>query len=145
MDFSIPKNIAALLGRIDEFIEREIKPLQAQDDNEDRELARAAAKEKRAAEMGTQIHAGSNYRRVVELGQSAAIGTVKEVHVWVGTSGYSYPDWVGDFYPAGTRPGKMLAYYSRAAKGAASGANETNAVSSEHTSARSWQRCSCSR
>src|SRR5437868_14409235 len=35
------------------------------------------------------------------------------MHVWVGTSGYSYPDWVGDFYPAGTRPGKMLAYYSR--------------------------------
>ena len=24
--------------------------------------------------------------------------------VWIGTSGYSYTDWVGDFYPAGTRP-----------------------------------------
>src|SRR5689334_14212259 len=35
------------------------------------------------------------------------------MHVWIGTSGYSYPDWVGGFYPAGTRPGKMLAYYSR--------------------------------
>jgi uncharacterized protein YecE (DUF72 family) len=33
------------------------------------------------------------------------------MHVWIGTSGYSYPDWVGDFYPTGTRPGKMLNYY----------------------------------
>jgi uncharacterized protein YecE (DUF72 family) len=31
---------------------------------------------------------------------------------WVGTSGYSYPDWVGPFYPAGTRPKRMLAYYA---------------------------------
>ena len=34
--------------------------------------------------MGTQIHAGSNYRRVVELIQSGAIGGVTEAHVWVG-------------------------------------------------------------
>jgi predicted dehydrogenase len=33
--------------------------------------------------MGTQIHAGDNYRRVVELIQSGAIGSVGEVHVWV--------------------------------------------------------------
>jgi predicted dehydrogenase len=33
--------------------------------------------------MGTQIHAGSNYRRVVELVQSGAIGAVREAHVWV--------------------------------------------------------------
>ena len=33
--------------------------------------------------------------------------------LWIGTSGYSYPDWVGGFYPAGTRPDRMLAYYSR--------------------------------
>ena len=33
--------------------------------------------------MGTQIHAGDNYRRVVELVQSGAIGPVREVHVWV--------------------------------------------------------------
>ena len=34
--------------------------------------------------MGTQIHAGDNYRRVVELIQSGAIGPVEEAHVWVG-------------------------------------------------------------
>lgn len=32
--------------------------------------------------------------------------------VWVGTSGYSYADWVGDFYPEGTRPERMLPYYA---------------------------------
>ena len=34
--------------------------------------------------MGNQIHSGSNYRRVVELVQSGAIGGVREVHVWAG-------------------------------------------------------------
>lgn len=33
--------------------------------------------------------------------------------VWVGTSGYSFSDWVGDFYPPGTPSNRMLAYYSR--------------------------------
>ncbi len=33
--------------------------------------------------MGTQIHAGDNYRRVVELVQGGAIGPVREAHVWV--------------------------------------------------------------
>ncbi len=33
--------------------------------------------------------------------------------VWIGTSGYSYADWVGGFYPEGTRPERMLAYYCR--------------------------------
>lgn len=32
--------------------------------------------------------------------------------VWVGTSGYSYADWVGPFYPAGLRPNQMLRHYS---------------------------------
>ena len=36
-----------------------------------------------ATQMGTKIHAGDNYRRVVELIRSGAIGSVSEVHVWV--------------------------------------------------------------
>ena len=36
-----------------------------------------------ATQMGTQIHAGDNYRRVVELIKSGAIGPVRETHVWV--------------------------------------------------------------
>jgi len=35
------------------------------------------------------------------------------MQVWIGTSGYSYADWVGPFYPAGTRPQRMLACYCR--------------------------------
>src|SRR5205823_13819796 len=33
------------------------------------------------------------------------------MQVWIGTSGYSYRDWVGPFYPPGTRPNRMLDYY----------------------------------
>jgi uncharacterized protein YecE (DUF72 family) len=33
--------------------------------------------------------------------------------IWIGTSGYSYRDWVGGFYPKGTPSNRMLAYYSR--------------------------------
>lgn len=37
----------------------------------------------RVTQLGTQIHAGGNYRRVVELVQSGAIGPIDKVHVWV--------------------------------------------------------------
>jgi predicted dehydrogenase len=65
---------------------------------EARLVAQTAAKHKRVTQMGTQIHAGNNYRRVVELVQSGAIGTVKEVHVWVGTA------WGGGDRPKDTPP-----------------------------------------
>jgi len=51
---------------------------------EARMLAKIAADKKLATQMGTQIHAGDNYRRVVELIQAGAIGKIKEVHTWVG-------------------------------------------------------------
>ncbi len=50
---------------------------------EARIIREAWAKTKVASQMGTQIHAGENYRRVVELIQSGAIGAVSEAHVWV--------------------------------------------------------------
>jgi predicted dehydrogenase len=50
---------------------------------EARVIREAAAKAKVATQMGTQIHASNNYRRVVELIQSGAIGPVREAHVWV--------------------------------------------------------------
>ena len=47
-------------------------------------LIREAAREaKVATQMGTQMHATSNMRRVVELVQGGAIGPVRECHVWV--------------------------------------------------------------
>jgi predicted dehydrogenase len=39
-----------------------------------------------ATQMGTQIHATNNYRRVVELVQAGAVGTVTEAHVWCNRS-----------------------------------------------------------
>lgn len=51
---------------------------------EARMIAEAAAKKGVATQLGTQIHAGDNYRRVVEVIQSGAIGDVTDVHVWVG-------------------------------------------------------------
>src|SRR6516162_8813045 len=51
---------------------------------EARLIREAAEKAKVATQMGTQIHAGDNYRRVVELIQTGAIGPISEVHVWVG-------------------------------------------------------------
>src|SRR5262249_24981754 len=50
---------------------------------EARRIREAAAKVKVATQMGIQIHATENYRRVVELVQSGAIGPVREAHVWV--------------------------------------------------------------
>ncbi len=62
-------------------------------------LAAQTAKEYHVAtQMGTQIHAGGNYRRVVEVIQSGAIGPVKKVHVWVGKG------WGGGERPAMGEP-----------------------------------------
>jgi predicted dehydrogenase len=72
-----------------------------------REAARASGL---ATQLGTQIHAETNYRRVVELVQSGAIGPVGAVHVWVNASyggmerprqlfpvptGLHYEEWLG--------------------------------------------------
>jgi len=59
------------------------KPL-TRDVHEARIITEAAKAAGVATQMGTQIHAGANYRRVVELIQGGAIGPVREAHVWVG-------------------------------------------------------------
>jgi predicted dehydrogenase len=53
---------------------------------EARLVAETAARKERVTQMGTQIHAGANYRRVVELIQAEVIGAVREVHAWVPTT-----------------------------------------------------------
>ncbi|CAN5875199.1 Gfo/Idh/MocA family oxidoreductase [soil metagenome] len=50
--------------------------------HEARVMAETAAEAGVATQLGTQIHSNDNYRRVVELIQSGAIGPVREVHVW---------------------------------------------------------------
>ena len=51
--------------------------------HEARLITQAAAKAGVATQMGTQIHGMPNYRRVVELIQSGAIGNVTDAHVCV--------------------------------------------------------------
>jgi predicted dehydrogenase len=50
--------------------------------SECRLVREAARRAKVATQMGTQIHADANYRRVVELVQGGVLGPVAEVHVW---------------------------------------------------------------
>jgi len=54
--------------------------------SECRALRELAAKQGLKTQLGTQIHAGGNYRRVVELVQTGAIGPIREVHVWCGAT-----------------------------------------------------------
>ena len=70
--------------------------------------------------MGTQIHAGENYRRVVEIVKAGQIGPVSRVHVWMGggirpgvrvkegtpPATVDYDLWIG---PAPMRPFRPLA------------------------------------
>ncbi len=59
------------------------KPL-AYNIDETRRISQAAAKAGVVTQMGTQLHASDHYHRVVELVRSGAIGSVHDVHVWVG-------------------------------------------------------------
>ena len=47
-----------------------------------RAVQKLAAEKKAVTQMGTQIHADDNYRRVVEAVQSGALGKVSKVSVW---------------------------------------------------------------
>jgi predicted dehydrogenase len=53
---------------------------------EARMVTNLAKQHKVATQIGTQIHAGDNYRRAVELVQSGAVGPIREVHVWAAAS-----------------------------------------------------------
>jgi len=50
--------------------------------HEARYLRQLAAERKAITQMGTQIHAGENYRRVVEWVRSGVLGSVRRVLVW---------------------------------------------------------------
>lgn len=58
------------------------KPL-AHSVREARLAAKVAAEQGVATQMGTQIHATDNYRRIVELIRAGAIGDVSECHCWL--------------------------------------------------------------
>ena len=71
-------SVWALKRGLDVYCE---KPL-AHSVYEVRQMRDWAAKKKAVTQMGTQIHAGDNYRRVVELVQAGALGKINRVHVW---------------------------------------------------------------
>jgi predicted dehydrogenase len=50
---------------------------------EARVAAQVAAEKKLATQMGTQIHASGNFRRVVELIRAGAVGPVRRCHIWL--------------------------------------------------------------
>ena len=60
------------------------KPL-AHNVKEVRDMMTIAREKGLATQMGTQIHAETNYRRVVELVRARAVGPIREVHVWCGS------------------------------------------------------------
>lgn len=47
-----------------------------------RAMRELAANKKVVTQMGTQIHAGDNYRRVVEIVQAGLLGEITKVYVW---------------------------------------------------------------
>ncbi len=88
-----PASIRAIRAGLHVYCE---KPL-AHTVQEARLLAEAAKQHGVATQLGTQIHAENNYRRVVEIIQAGAIGKVTEAHVWVGKG------WGGGERPTGSQ------------------------------------------
>ncbi|MGE0145423.1 MAG: Gfo/Idh/MocA family protein [Planctomycetota bacterium] len=66
---------------------------------EARMLTELAAERGLVTQLGTQIHSLPNYRRVVELVRSGAIGRIREVDVWCGVDA-----WGGVPMPSGKDP-----------------------------------------
>ena len=58
---------------------------------EARQLRKLNAAARVPTQMGNQIHAESNYRRVVEIVRSGTIGPIERVHVWLGSGVKSFP------------------------------------------------------
>ena len=68
--------------------------------SEMRRLEEVARKSGLVTQMGNQIHATRNYRRVVELIQGGVIGPVREVHHWAGSEWEKKPFPAGEPVPA---------------------------------------------
>jgi predicted dehydrogenase len=68
--------------------------------SEARIVAATTRKTGLVTQMGNQIHASNNYRRVVELVRGGAIGPVHEVHCWVDSRWDTLPVPAGEPVPA---------------------------------------------
>jgi predicted dehydrogenase len=70
----------------------------AHDIYEIRTMQKIAKEKNLKTQMGTQIHATDNYRRVVEAVQAGAVGKIAKVHVWASAG------WGNKPKPEGTPP-----------------------------------------
>ncbi|MCS6850782.1 MAG: Gfo/Idh/MocA family oxidoreductase [Gemmataceae bacterium] len=60
---------------------------------EARKVREEAARAKVATQMGIQLHASDNYRRIVELVRAGVVGPIREAHVWVSRAwGWQSPE-----------------------------------------------------
>ena len=66
---------------------------------EARVAAEVAAEQQVATQLGTQMHATDNYRRILELLQAGAIGEVDAFHIWLRGGGGRPSDRPGDSPP----------------------------------------------
>src|SRR5439155_10920703 len=73
--------------------------------HECRTLMELTAKHKVVTQMGTQIHAGENYRQVVEIIRAGTLGPIRRVQVWVSTRPRA-----GQLAAAGAKPPAGLNY-----------------------------------
>jgi predicted dehydrogenase len=81
---------------------------------EARVIREAAAKTKLATQMGNQNHASENFRRVIELIQTGAIGPVREAHVWVSRAwGLQSPEEAKKFEDHSAFKGQMVGLTDR--------------------------------
>jgi len=96
-----PATLAALERGLDVYCE---KPL-THTVREARAVAEAARRHGAVTQMGTQIHAEANYRRVVELVRSGVLGSVHTCHAWVDKA------WGGGERPRDTPPVPPTLHY----------------------------------
>ncbi len=85
-----PIAMLAMMNALDVYCEKPMTHTVAQA----RRLAMAARERQLITQMGTQIHANANYRRVVEAIRGGAIGCIGEVYVFVNGT-----DWSGSGVP----------------------------------------------
>ena len=83
-----PATLRALGAGLDVYCEKPLSHTVA----EARAMAELAKKNERVTQMGTQIHAGENYRRVVEHIEGGVIGSVGEVYVFCNGKSWSGGD-----------------------------------------------------
>src|SRR5688572_20469277 len=59
-------------------------------------------------------HAGisAHFRGAFSPMTARTFDVIHPCMIWVGTSGFQYPEWKGKFYPEKFSPKKMLAFYS---------------------------------